>query len=77
MHTHSSSCLEGPVSGTRSWWQNGDVLGQATAKSALQEEQVRADLVAHVRREIAAGTYDTPEKWQAALDRLCASLEKQ
>jgi hypothetical protein len=27
-----------------------------------------------VRREIAAGTYDTPEKWDAALERLARRL---
>jgi hypothetical protein len=31
---------------------------------------VRRDLVARVRGEIAAGTYDTPEKFEAALERL-------
>jgi hypothetical protein len=35
----------------------------------------RADLVERVRREIAAGTYDTPEKWEQALDRLFLRLE--
>jgi hypothetical protein len=32
--------------------------------------EVRQDLVDRVRAEIAAGTYDTEEKWEAALDRL-------
>jgi hypothetical protein len=36
---------------------------------------VRLELVARVRQEIAAGTYDTPDKWEAALDRLCRRLE--
>ncbi len=31
---------------------------------------IRADLVARVRREIEAGTYETPEKWEQALERL-------
>jgi len=35
---------------------------------------VRQDLVARVRREIQAGTYDTPEKLEAALDRLADRL---
>jgi hypothetical protein len=37
----------------------------------------RPGLVARVRREIAAGTYDTPEKWDAALDRLLKRLEEE
>jgi hypothetical protein len=32
---------------------------------------VRHRLVARVRAEIAAGTYDTDEKWFLAEDRLC------
>jgi negative regulator of flagellin synthesis FlgM len=36
---------------------------------------IRAELVERVRREIAAGTYDTPEKWALALDRLLDELE--
>ena len=36
---------------------------------------IRHDLVERVRREIAAGTYETPERWEAALDRLLEHLE--
>lgn len=36
--------------------------------------EIRIDLVARVRQEIQAGTYDTPEKLEAALDRLAARL---
>jgi hypothetical protein len=35
----------------------------------------RADLVARVRREIAEGRYETPEKLDAALARLLEDLE--
>jgi Anti-sigma-28 factor, FlgM len=38
---------------------------------------IRADLVERVRREIAEGTYDTPEKWDAALDKLAKRLEEE
>ncbi len=34
------------------------------------------DLVQRVRREIAAGVYDTPDKWEAALDRLFDRMEQ-
>ena len=37
--------------------------------------EIRHDLVARVRRQIAAGTYETPEKWQEALDRLADDLK--
>ncbi len=37
----------------------------------------RLDLIERVRREIAEGVYDTPEKWEKALDRLLEKLERQ
>jgi hypothetical protein len=39
------------------------------------EPRLRWDLVVRVRREIEAGTYETPEKWALALARLEADLE--
>jgi hypothetical protein len=42
---------------------------------AGEAEGVRPELVERIRREIAAGTYDCQEKWEAALDRLLARLE--
>jgi negative regulator of flagellin synthesis FlgM len=42
----------------------------------LDHCDIRADLVERVRREIEAGTYDTPEKWDAALDRLLDRLQE-
>jgi hypothetical protein len=35
---------------------------------------IRAELVERVRREIAAGTYDTPRKMEIALARLLERL---
>jgi hypothetical protein len=35
---------------------------------------VRHGLVAHVRQLIAEGVYDTPERWEAAQERLFASV---
>lgn len=35
---------------------------------------IRADLVERVRKEIEDGTYETTEKWEAALDRLLENL---
>ena len=43
--------------------------------SATLEGGIRLDLVARVRKEIAEGTYDTPEKLEAALERLIARLD--
>jgi hypothetical protein len=41
----------------------------------LSDQDVRGELVTRVRLEIRAGTYDTPEKLQAALERLAARLD--
>jgi hypothetical protein len=39
-------------------------------------EAIRPELVERIRNEIAAGTYDSPEKWEAALDCLLDRLER-
>lgn len=36
----------------------------------------RAARIAAIRREIAAGTYETPEKLSAALDAMLEKIEK-
>lgn len=80
MHQHK--CLEGPVRGTPGWWQE---LGKHTDTTAVlppkkkrtkKSVPIRKDLVARVKKEIAAGTYDTPEKWEATLDRLLDHLSE-
>jgi hypothetical protein len=43
--------------------------GYSTARDGI-----RHDLVARVRQEIAAGTYDTPEKLELALERMFDQL---
>jgi hypothetical protein len=62
MRTHKPTCLEGPRTADRSWWRP-------------PAELFRASLVEEVRRDIAAGTYDTPEKWEIAVERLLKRLE--
>ncbi len=74
MHCHGPCTLKGPVTQDRPWWH--PPRRKARRRSPAAEPEVRTDLVARVRREIAAGTYDTPEKWEAALDRLLDQLEK-
>lgn len=63
MNQHGPACLEGPVTRKRRCWREASVI--------------RAELVARVRREIAAGSYDTPEKWEAALARMLRRLEQE
>jgi hypothetical protein len=78
MHTHDG--LTGPVRGSSAWWKGAADDGGAPEtervepKPAAKSPFVRWDLVERVKQEIAQGVYDTPEKWDAALDRLLESL---
>jgi anti-sigma28 factor (negative regulator of flagellin synthesis) len=82
MQPHRPRNLSGPIRGTHAWWRGlahqpeappNDVLRKSSGKGRSPQKDdpaIRKDLVARVRREIEAGTYDTDEKWEAALDRL-------
>ena len=48
--------------------------GRIASVICRNDRLFRADLVARIRREIAAGTYDTEEKFEAALDRMLDRL---
>ena len=72
MQTHGPCTLKGPLTQDRPWWNRP--RRKAGKRRTAADPAVRADLVARVRREIAAGTYDTPERWEAALDRLARRL---
>jgi hypothetical protein len=85
MYRHGGTCLDGPVSQARVWWffAAGETetatdlaLAASPPPEAAAGEDIRHDLVARVRREIAEGTYDTPDKWEIALARLCYRLEQ-
>jgi len=81
MQHHGPNNIAGPVRGTRGWWQRLGQLDAAPPKTSNRRTKktrvsagIRVELVARVRREIAAGTYDTPEKWEETLDRLLDHL---
>lgn len=88
MLSHGPSCLNGPVSRDRSWWipdeldsfledcRAGNAQKFPRKKDAANTHLIRTELVERIRREIAEGTYDTPERWEAALDRLFEHLEE-
>jgi hypothetical protein len=76
MHTHGKSCLEGPISRTREWWRRLELYDEPTP-GKKKEPMFRAGLVEQIRREIAAGTYDTPEKMEIAFDRLLKRLDAE
>ncbi len=67
MYWHGPTCLEGPVSRSHARW--------GAAGTPPLRDEIRLDLVERVRRQIAAGTYDSPAKWEAAFGRLCESLQ--
>jgi hypothetical protein len=72
---HGPTHLQGPVSKDRDWWPTTlEGAAIATVSDVRDDDEIRLDLVRRVRAEIAAGTYDTPEKWEVALDRLCERL---
>ena len=84
MHEHGPDELPGPVRGTAGWWRGMDAppdegppLEQPSGKKPRNARPIRMDLVKRVRKEIADGTYDTDEKWEAALDRLLERLERE
>jgi hypothetical protein len=89
MFRHGPSCLKGPLTRARNWWipsaKDGaqvNPIPRATEMThpdyepRLPDAPIRTDLVERVRREIADGTYETPEKWAAALNRLLEHLEE-
>ena len=45
-----------------------------SARQANSSSEVRYDLVNRIREEIAAGTYDTPERMDIAMERLLSRL---
>ena len=76
MHTHSPSCLPGPITRDRDRWSL-----PAEADALRNPDPIRPTvlfrrfLVERVRRQIAEGTYDTPEKFEVALERMLRSLD--
>ena len=75
MRHHGPACLQGPVSRARPCWQEADDDVPQAPLAGADDELVRWELIDRVRTEIAKGTYDTDERWQAALDRLLREIE--
>ncbi len=71
MQTHLSSRLSGPIRCQPEWW-----LQVSDSVPDLTDPDIRAGLVRRVRREIADGTYDTPEKMELALRRLLEEVDE-
>lgn len=69
METHGPCTLKGPFTRRREWWRAPKRKPAPKAKIGVVPG-IRFDLVQRVRREIEAGTYDTPEKFAMALDAM-------
>ena len=73
MDRHGTTCLpvsHGPTSQDAAWnEERGEVCSAQSLEQALSEEP-RWDLIQRIRRAIASGRYETPEKWDIALERL-------
>lgn len=57
--------------------ERSDTMEQPVGETVFPDPDIRQGLVARIRREIAAGTYETPEKWDLALERLFQRLEAE
>ncbi len=80
-HVHGPHGVNGPHFNRANSPQSGKAAAgpadqldiSPAAEAAIQAAEggkIRPDLVARVRGDIASGTYETPEKLDAALDRL-------
>jgi hypothetical protein len=88
MIRHGPNSLEGPFARTSflhgasqtsepKTSQNTSSKSAQSASTPPEDRAIRWDLVERVRSEIAAGTYETAEKWEAALEQLFRRVEQQ
>ena len=81
MHWHDPICLRGPVTRKRNCWKFNTtktrIMDHRKPKKKQPRTDIRVELVDRVRREIAEGTYETPQKLEAALERLLERLDEK
>ena len=63
MLIHGPSSLRGPVTQSHDCWARRSEI-------VSPDQPFRKELIAKVRAEISAGTYDTPERFEAAFAKL-------
>lgn len=54
-----------------------DISPAGKLMESLSQSEVRAQRLAQIRAEIEAGTYETPEKLEAALTKLLGEIDEQ
>ncbi len=86
MVRHGPKCLQGPLFlSLQKWASDSAPNSGADSDSAVSprssggepapsDNTIRWELVHRVRWQIAEGTYETTEKWEAALDALLEQL---
>jgi len=85
MYRHASTCLVGPMKRLYGLGKENPAENSLDVESPSARENpsnrkirgIRQKLVSRVRAEIAAGTYDTPEKFEIALERMLNQLERE
>jgi hypothetical protein len=75
MYRHGPSCRGGIPARQRVRWKKSRPemtlrKTQENAPPSPNDPPIRLDLVRRVRQAIAEGAYETPERWQGALERL-------
>lgn len=70
MYQYGSACVMDRRSRSCGWRQEDPREEGLREGRETPRDGIRHDLVARVRREIAAGSYDTPEKLERALERM-------
>lgn len=73
-HAPRPTAPSSPTQSTRGADQVDISPAAEAAVQATESGDMRADLVARVRGEIASGTYETPDKLGVALNRLLDEL---
>lgn len=75
----STPCVQGPHFPARLLRSSPPLprkgLCQSGAPPEARDPTIRFDLVARIRKEIAEGIYDTPEKFEIALARMLERLD--
>ena len=75
MYRHGPSCRGSVPIQQRVRWKKSrpEITLRKMPENALpspDDPPIRVELVRRVRQAIAEGVYDTPERWQGALERL-------
>jgi anti-sigma28 factor (negative regulator of flagellin synthesis) len=73
MFCNGSEFLEGPASDANDFHRIPEQPGRKRM-SSRKSAPIRIELVERVRRQIANGTYETPEKLEKALGRMFDQL---